>query len=157
VNSYNGVKDSNYRVTAGEVFGEDDLDITIFIADGAQDAGTYDVTAAWENTNYTVKFIETSFEDAYVISPAEIADDDVIYKIYGGEQGATYDGEEHAAASGMEVTTKTIADGQLGNTAEWTFSLDDVNYYSVSDSRVMLRNVKRGADGGVESYTVYFR
>ena len=158
VTSYNGVKDSNYRVTEGEVYGEDDLDITIFIAGGAaQNAGTYDVTAKRENTNYTVKFTETSFKGAYVISPAEIADGDVSYEIYGGEQGATYDGVEHTAASGMEVTTATIPDGQLGNTAEWTFSLDDVNYYSVSDSAVMLRNVKRGADGGVESYTVYFK
>ena len=158
VTSYNGVKNSNYRVTEGEVYGEDDLDITIFIAGGAaQNAGTYDVTAKRENTNYTVKFTETSFKGAYVISPAEIADGDVSYEIYGGEQGATYDGVEHTAASGMKVTTETIADGQLGNTAEWTFSLDDVNYYSVSDSAVMLRNVKRGADGGVESYTVYFK
>ena len=158
VTSYNGVKDSNYRVTAGEVYGEDDLDIIISIALGsAQDAGTYDVAAIWKNTNYTVKFTETSFKGAYVISPAEIADGEVIYEIYGGEQGATYDGVEHTAASGMKVTTATIADGQLGNTAEWTFSLDDVNYYSVSDTDVMLRNVKRGADGGVESYTVYFK
>ena len=158
VTSYNGVKNSNYRVTEGEVYGEDDLDITIFIAGGAaQNANSYDVTADWNNSNYTVKFTETSFKGAYVISPAEITDGDVTYEIYGGEQGATYDGVEHTAASGMEVTTKTIADGQLGNTAEWTFSLDGVNYYSVSDSAVMLRNVKRGADGGVESYTVYFK
>ena len=158
VTSYNGVKNSNYSVTAGEVYGSDDLGIIISIALGsAQDAGTYDVTAIWKNTNYDVTFTETSFKGAYVISPAEIADGDVSYEIYGGEQGATYDGVEHTAASGMEVTTKTIADGQLGNTAEWTFSLDDVNYYSVNDSAVMLRNVKRGADGGVESYTVYFK
>ncbi len=158
VTSYNGVKDSNYRVTAGEVYGDDNLGIIISIALGsAQNAGTYDVTADWNNSNYAVEFTETSFKDAYVISPAEIADDDVSYEIYGGEQGATYDGVEHTAASGMEVTTKTIPDGQLGNTAEWTFSLDGVNYYSVSDSRVMLRNVKRGAGGGVESYTVYFK
>ena len=156
VTSYKGVKGSNYRVTEGEVYG-DDLGIIISVDGAAQDVESYDVTAAWENTNYTVKFIETSFEGAYVISPAEIADAEVSYEIYGGEQGATYDGVEHTAASGMEVTTETIADGQLGNTAEWTFSLDDVNYYSVSDSRVMLRNVKRGADGGVESYTVYFK
>ena len=156
--SYNGVKDSNYRVTAGEVYGDDNLGIIISIALGsAQNAGTYDVTADWNNSNYAVEFTETSFKDAYVISPAEIADDDVSYEIYGGEQGATYDGVEHTAASEMNVTTKTIADGQLGNTAEWTFSLDGVNYYSVSDSRVMLRNVKRGAGGGVESYTVYFK
>ena len=158
VTSYNGVKDSNYRVTAGEVYGDDNLGIIISIALGsAQDAGTYDVTAKRENTNYTVKFTETSFKGAYVISPAEIADGEVIYEIYGGEQGATYDGVEHTAASGMKVTTATIADGQLGNTAEWTFSLDGSNYYSVSDSAVMLRNVKRGAGGGVESYTVYFK
>ena len=158
VTSYNGVKNSNYRVTEGEVYGEDDLDITIFIAGGAaQNANSYDVTADWNNSNYTVKFTETSFKGAYVISPAEIADAEVSYEIYGGEQGATYDGVEHTAASGMNVTTATIADGQLGNTAEWTFSLDGVNYYSVSDSAVMLRNVKRGADGGVESYTVYFK
>ena len=158
VTSYNGVKDSNYRVTAGEVYGEDDLGIIISIALGfAQNANSYDVTAIWKNTNYDVTFTETSFKGAYVISSAEIADGDVSYEIYGGEQGATYDGVEHTAASGMNVTTATIADGQLGNTAEWTFSLDDVNYYSVSDSRVMLRNVKRGADGGVESYTVYFK
>lgn len=158
VTSYNGVKDSNYSVTKGEVYDEDNLDIIISIALGsAQDAGTYNVTADWNNSNYTVTFTETSFEDAYVISPAEIADGDVIYEIYGGKPGATYDGEEHTAASEMNVTTETIADGQLGNTAEWTFSLDGVNYYSVSDSRVMLRNVKRGADGGVESYTVYFK
>ena len=156
VTSYNGVKGSNYRVAEGEVYG-DDLGIIISVDGAAQDVESYDVTAAWENTNYTVKFIETSFEGAYVISPAEIADGEVIYEIYGGEQGATYDGVEHTAASGMKVTTKTIADGQLGNTAEWTFSLDDVNYYSVSDSAVMLRNVKRGAGGGVESYTVYFK
>ena len=158
VTSYNGVKDSNYRVTAGEVYGEDDLDIIISIALGsAQNAGTYDVTADWNNSNYAVEFTETSFKGAYVISPAEIADGEVIYEIYGGEQGATYDGVEHTAASGMKVTTATIADGQLGNTAEWTFSLDGSNYYSVSDSAVMLRNVKRGAGGGVESYTVYFK
>ncbi len=158
VTSYNGVKDSNYRVTAGEVYGDDNLGIIISIADGAaQNAGTYDVTADWNNSNYAVEFTETSFKGAYVISPAEIADDDVSYEIYGGEQGATYDGEEHTAASEMNVTTKTIPDGQLGNTAEWTFSLDGVNYYSVRDSAVMLRNVKRGADGGVESYTVYFK
>ena len=158
VTSYNGVKDSNYRVTEGEVYGEDDLGIIISIALGsAQNAGTYDVTADWNNSNYAVEFTETSFKGAYVISPAEIADGEVIYEIYGGEQGATYDGVEHTAASGMKVTTATIADGQLGNTAEWTFSLDGSNYYSVSDSAVMLRNVKRGAGGGVESYTVYFK
>ena len=158
VTSYNGVNDDNYSVTEGEVYGEDDLEITISIAQGAaQNAGTYNVTAAWKNANYKVTFVEDSFTGAYVISPAEIADDDVIYEIYGGEQGATYDGVEHTAASGMNVTTATIADGQLGNTPEWTFSLDGDNYYSVSDSAVMLRNVKRGADGGVESYTVYFR
>ena len=158
VTSYKGVKGSNYRVAEGEVYGDDNLGIIISIADGAaQNAEPYDVTAIWKNTNYDVTFTETSFKGAYVISSAEIADGDVSYEIYGGEQGATYDGVEHTAASGMEVTTKTIADGQLGNTAEWTFSLDDVNYYSVSDSAVMLRNVKRGADGGVESYTVYFK
>ena len=55
------VKDTNWEVKEGKIYqivpGEDDnLGITLSIAAGSKDAGTYAITGKWNNDNYAVTF-----------------------------------------------------------------------------------------------------
>ncbi|MDR3294171.1 MAG: leucine-rich repeat protein [Clostridiales bacterium] len=51
-----------YTVTSGSIVGGDDLGITLSIIDADSAIGIYTITGDWSNTNYSVTFINGSYE-----------------------------------------------------------------------------------------------
>lgn len=152
-NTLVGEKGADYTVS-GDMYSQggipDDLGIVITIngAAGATDVGSYDVTASWDNDNYSVTFADGTFNGAFVITAAGITQVSVSDKVF------EYSGASRFDEAVADISASTVD----GTDATWTYSLTDGSETGEGyTGSLVLRNVLRDGDDAVISYTVYYK
>lgn len=152
-NTLVGEKGADYTVS-GDMYSQggipDDLGIVITIngAAGATDVGSYDVTASWDNDNYSVTFADGTFNGAFVITAAGITQVSVSDKVF------EYSGASRFDEAVADITASTVD----GTDATWTYSFTDGSATGEGyTGSLVLRNVLRGESNTVIAYTVYYK
>ena len=152
-NTLNGVKDTDYTVS-GDMYSQggipDDLGIVITIngTAGATNVGSYDVTASWDNDNYSVTFADGTFNGAFVITAAGITQVSVSDKAF------EYSGASRFNEAVADISASTVD----GTDATWTYSLTDGSETGEGyNESLVLRDVLRGESNTVIAYTVYYK
>lgn len=152
-NTLVGEKDADYTVS-GDMYSQggtpDDLGIVITIngAAGATNVGSYDVTASWDNDNYSVTFADGTFNGAFVITAAGITQVSVSDKVF------EYSGASRFDEAVADISASTVD----GTDATWTYSLTDGSETGEGyNESLVLRNVLRDGDDAVIAYTVYYK
>ena len=152
-NTLVGEKGADYTVS-GDMYSQggipDDLGIVITIngAAGATDVGSYDVTATWDNDNYSVTFADGTFNGAFVITAADITQVSVSDKVF------EYSGASRFDEAVADIYASTVD----GTDATWTYSLTDGSETGEGyNESLVLRNVLRDGDDAVIAYTVYYK
>ena len=152
-NTLVGEKDADYTVS-GDMYSQggtpDDLGIVITIngTAGATNVGSYDVTASWDNDNYSVTFADGTFNGAFVITAAGITQVSVSDKVF------EYSGASRFDEAVADISASTVD----GTDATWTYSLTDGSETGEGyNESLVLRNVLRDGDDAVISYTVYYK
>lgn len=152
-NTLVGEKDADYTVS-GDMYSQggtpDDLGIVITIngAAGATNVGSYDVTASWDNDNYSVTFADGTFNGAFVITAAGITQVSVSDKVF------EYSGASRFDEAVADITASTVD----GTDATWTYSFTDGSATGEGyTGSLVLRNVLRGESNTVIAYTVYYK
>lgn len=151
-NTLVGEKGADYTVS-GDMYSQggipDDLGIVITIngAAGATDVDSYDVTATWDNDNYSVTFADGTFNGAFVITAADITQVSVSDKVF------EYSGASRFDEAVADISASTVD----GTDATWTYSLTDGSETGEGyNESLVLRNVQRDGDA-VIAYTVYYK
>lgn len=152
-NTLVGEKDADYTVS-GDMYSQggtpDDLGIVITIngTAGATNVGSYDVTASWDNDNYSVTFADGTFNGAFVITAAGITQVSVLDKVF-----------EYSGASRFDEAVADISASTVDGTyATWTYSFTDGSATGEGyTGSLVLRNVLRGESNTVIAYTVYYK
>ena len=152
-NTLVGEKDADYTVS-GDMYSQggtpDDLGIVITIngTAGATNVGSYDVTASWDNDNYSVTFADGTFNGAFVITAAGITQVSVSDKVF------EYSGASRFDEAVADITASTVD----GTYATWTYSFTDGSATGEGyTGSLVLRNVLRGESNTVIAYTVYYK
>lgn len=152
-NTLVGEKGADYTVS-GDMYSQggipDDLGIVITIngAAGATDVDSYDVTATWDNDNYSVTFADGTFNGAFVITAADITQVSVSDKAF------EYSGASRFDEAVVDISASTVD----GTDATWTYSLTDGSETGEGyTGSLVLRNVLRDGDDAVIAYTVYYK
>ena len=152
-NTLVGEKGADYTVS-GDMYSQggipDDLGIVITIngAAGATDVDSYDVTATWDNDNYSVTFADGTFNGAFVITAADITQVSVSDKVF------EYSGASRFDEAVADISASTVD----GTDATWTYSLTDGSETGEGyNESLVLRNVLRDGDDAVIAYTVYYK
>lgn len=152
-NTLVGEKDADYTVS-GDMYSQggipDDLGIVITIngTAGATNVGSYDVTASWDNDNYSVTFADGTFNGAFVITAAGITQVSVSDKVF------EYSGASRFDEAVADISASTVD----GTDATWTYSLTDGSETGEGyNESLVLRNVLRGESNTVIAYTVYYK
>ena len=152
-NTLVGEKDADYTVS-GDMYSQggipDDLGIVITIngTAGATNVGSYDVTASWDNDNYSVTFADGTFNGAFVITAAGITQVSVSDKVF------EYSGASRFDEAVADITASTVD----GTYATWTYSFTDGSATGEGyNESLVLRNVLRGESNTVIAYTVYYK
>ena len=148
-----GEKGADYTVS-GDMYSQggtpDDLGIVITIngAAGATDVDSYDVTATWDNDNYSVTFADGTFNGAFVITAAGITQVSVSDKAF------EYSGASRFNEAVADISASTVD----GTDATWTYSLTDGSETGEGyNESLVLRDVLRGESNTVIAYTVYYK
>mgnify|MGYP002795338056 CR=1 FL=1 len=151
-NTLVGEKDADYTVS-GDMYSQggtpDDLGIVITIngTAGATNVGSYDVTASWDNDNYSVTFADGTFNGAFVITAAGITQVSVSDKVF------EYSGASRFDEAVADISASTVD----GTDATWTYSFTDGSETGEGyNESLVLRNVLRDGDA-VIAYTVYYK
>ena len=135
-----GVLHTHYEVTTGQIFAQDDLDVTFTVQNGAKNVDTYDVVASWSNENYNViEFINE--KGAFTITPAGMT---ASVSSKEGETALEYNGKSQFVAAVADKTATTVDNSK----PDWLFSLEKDGEY-LPESEIELKN--QG------TYTVYYR
>ena len=152
-NTLVGEKDADY-IVSGDMYSQggtpDDLGIVITIngTAGATNVGSYDVTASWDNDNYSVTFADGTFNGAFVITAAGITQVSVSDKVF------EYSGASRFDEAVADITASTVD----GTYATWTYSFTDGSATGEGyTGSLVLRNVLRGESNTVIAYTVYYK
>ena len=152
-NTLVGEKGADYTVS-GDMYSQggipDDLGIVITIngAAGATNVGSYDVTASWDNDNYSVTFADGTFNGAFVITAAGITQVSVSDRVF------EYSGASRFDEAVADISASTVD----GTDATWTYSLTDGSETGEGyNESLVLRNVLRDGDDAVIAYTVYYK
>lgn len=152
-NTLVGEKGADYTVS-GDMYSQggtpDDLGIVITIngTAGATNVGSYDVTASWDNDNYSVTFADSTFNGAFVITAAGITQVSVSDKVF------EYSGASRFDEAVADISASTVD----GTDATWIYSLTDGSETGEGyNESLVLRNVLRDGDDAVIAYTVYYK
>ena len=142
----NGVADSNYFVTEGQIFAQDDLGVTFTIEGGAENVGDYSVDAEWSNKNYAVTFIGE--ENAFTITPAPMT---ASVSSKEGETALEYNGKSQFVAAVADKTATTVDNSNPNWTFSLTFDEEGDGYLEAEDFDLKNLLINQG------TYTVYYR
>ena len=120
-----GVLHTHYEVTTGQIFAQDDLDVTFAVQNGAKNVDTYDVVASWSNENYNViEFINE--KGAFTITPAPMT---ASIPSTEGDSAFTYNGQSRFNEAIANKTYNTVD----GSEPDWQFSLNGSDYFDTLD------------------------